>query len=462
VPGLDDATLSRSDPVDLLIAGGDVVTMNSAREIITAGAVAIAGDRIAAVAPLDDVRRCFPGTPELDAEGCVVTPGLVNAHQHLTGDPLVRSSIPDRIASDTAIYEWAVPLHAVHDPADDELAALVAAVESLRYGTTTVVEAGTVAHPDRVATALRTAGIRGTVGTWGWDVGTGPYVAETHEVLVRQEAVLAAYPAGGLIEGWVTLVGHGLATDALFRGAAALARQAGTHLTFHLSPTPADRHVYGERTGRSPLVHLAGLGVLGPDVVVAHAVWIDDDELEALLRTRTAVAYCPWAYLRLAQGVTRGGRHADLLSRGGRMAIGGDAANAGDLADILRAAALGVGLIRDMTMDSHEFGADTALALATITGAEAIGMGDRVGSLEPGKAADIVVHDARSISWTPPGDPVLNLVWGSDGRSVRDVLVAGRVVVRNGRCCTVDEDELRTEARRARARLLGRSGRMPR
>jgi 5-methylthioadenosine/S-adenosylhomocysteine deaminase len=281
-------------------------------------------------------------------------------------------------------------------------------------------------------------------------------------VLARQSAVLEAYPPGGLVEGWVTLVGHGLVTDELFIGAAALARDAGAHLTFHLSPTPADGQHFVERTGYRPLVHLEQLGVLGSDVLVAHAVWIDDDELNALLGSGTAVAACPWAYLRLAQGVTRAGRHGELLRRGGRLAIGCDSANAGDVADVLRAAALAVGLARDAAMDPAAFGAETALALATIAGAEAIGMDDRVGSLEVGKAADIVVHDGRSMAWTPPGDPVLNLVWGSDGRSVRDVLVAGRVVVRNGRCTTVDEDELRTAAARARARLLERAGRVPR
>jgi 5-methylthioadenosine/S-adenosylhomocysteine deaminase len=441
-----------------MVAGGDVVTMNGRRDVISPGAVAVAGGLIEAVGRLDDLRRRFPGVAELDAADCVVTPGLVNAHQHLTGDPLVRSSIPDCITPDAAIYEWAVPVHAVHDPADDELSALVAAVENLRYGTTTVVEAGTVGHPERVASALLTAGIRGTVGTWGWDMGPGPYAASTGEVLARQAAVIEAFPRGGLVEGWVTLVGHALVTDGLLMGAAGLARDYRTNLTFHLSPTPADGAAYLARTGRRPLVHLAALGVLRANVLVAHALWVDDDEIDVLLGTRAAVAYCPWAYLRLAQGVTRAGRHAELIRRGGRVALGGDAANAGDLPDVLRTAALAVGLARDAAMDPTEFGADAALALATIAGAEAIGMDDRIGSLEPGKAADLVIHDGRSVSWTPPGDPVLNLVWGSDGRSVRDVIVNGRVVIRGGRSTTVDEDELRRDARRARARLLERAG----
>ena len=113
---------------------------------------------------------------------------------------------------------------------------------------------------------------------------------------------------------------------------------------------------------------------------------------------------------------------------------GCDASNAGDTADILRTAALAAGLARDTRVDPERFGAHTAFELATVAGAAAIGMDDRIGSLEPGKQADIVVHDTSSPAWTPRGETVLQLVWGTDGRSVRDVLVAGRPVVRHGEC----------------------------
>ena len=204
-----------SHAVDLIVAGGDVVTMNPAREVLVGGSIAIAGGRIAAVGSTRKLRSTWPNAEVLDATDCVVTPGLVNAHQHLTGDPQARSSIPDLLEPGRSIFEWSVPLHGAHTPDDDELAATICAAESLRYGVTTVVEAGTVAYPDRVAAAMRRVGLRGTVGTWGWDIEEGPYAAPTDEVLDRQRAVLAAYPRGDdLVEGWVTLVGHNLASDA--------------------------------------------------------------------------------------------------------------------------------------------------------------------------------------------------------------------------------------------------------
>jgi 5-methylthioadenosine/S-adenosylhomocysteine deaminase len=443
---------------DLLITGGDVVTMNPRREVLLGGTVAVAGDRILAAGATSELRSRWPGTAELDATGCVVTPGMINAHQHLTGDPLARACIPDGIEADEAIYRWAVPLHAAHRPEDEELAALMACVENLRNGVTTIVEAGTVAYPDRVAAAMTRAGMRGTVGTWGWDVEGAPHAAPASDVLDRQRAVIESYPAGGLVEGRVTLVGHGLASDELLAGAADLARTTGAGLTMHMSPGSADVQHYLDRSGRRPLLHLADLGVLGPHLLLAHAVWLDDAELSAVLSSGTAVAYCPWAYLRLGQGVTRAGRHSELFTRGGRVALGCDAGNAGDAADILRAAALAVGLAKDMALDPTGIGAPEAMEMATVRGAEAVGTAARVGSIEPGKLADLVVHDATGPQWTPRGDVAQQLVWSSDGRSVRDVLVGGRQVVRHGRCLTVDEDALRAESAEASAALLKRAG----
>jgi 5-methylthioadenosine/S-adenosylhomocysteine deaminase len=432
--------------------------MNDRREVLVGGAVAIAGDQVVQVGATSELRSAYPRASVLDASGCVVTPGFVNAHQHLTGDPLARSCIPDLLAPGRSIFEWSVPLHAAHTPHDDELAATLTVVQSLRNGVTMLVEAGTVAHPARVAKAIEVTGARGTVGTWGWDVEQGPFAAPAHDVLDRQREVLRAYPRGGRVEGWVTLVGHSLASDELLVGAADLARTAGTNMTMHLSPTSSDPEVYLARTGRRPVVHLAHLGVLGEHLLLAHGVWLDDDEIDALLATRTAVAYCPWAYLRLGQGVTRAGRHAEIVERGGRVALGCDASNAADHHDILMTAALAAGLARDGRVDPLHFGAHQAFELATIAGAAAIGMDDRIGSIEPGKQADLVVHDTRAIDWTPRGDVGLQLVWGAHGRTVRDALVAGKLVVRDGRCVTVDERALHDEVAKAQTWLLERAG----
>jgi 5-methylthioadenosine/S-adenosylhomocysteine deaminase len=388
-----------------------------------------------------------------------VVPGMVNAHQHCTGDPLSRSCIPDDLRPGASIFEWSVPLHGAHDGDDDEISTLLTAAESLRNGVTTLVEAGTVAHPDRVGAAMRRAGVRGTVGTWGWDIEGVPFSAPVDEVIARQRTVLDAFPRGERVQGWVTLVGHNLASDELLAAAADLARRRGVGMTMHISPTSSDPKEYLQRTGTRPLLHFERLGVLGEHLLLAHAVWLDDAEIESLLRTRTAIAYCPWAYLRLGQGVSRAGRHGEIVARGGRVALGCDASNAGDRLDILLTAALAAGLAKDTAVDPQQpLGAHLAFELATIRGAEAVGMSEQIGSLEPGKQADIVVHDATRPEWTPRGELGLQLVWSADGRSVRDVLVAGEMVVREGRCTTIDEAELRVNAAERVADLHRRAG----
>ena len=154
---------------------------------------------------------------------------MINAHQHLTGDPLVRSCIPDLLSPGESIFAWSVPLHGAHTPDDDEMSAMLCAVESVQNGVTTVVEAGTVAHPDGVVAGMLAVGVRGTIGTWGWDIEVGPFAGTVDEVLDRQRAVRRhATRAGGLVEGWVTLVGHDLASDELLVGASDLASELGT------------------------------------------------------------------------------------------------------------------------------------------------------------------------------------------------------------------------------------------
>ncbi|MGH9087919.1 MAG: amidohydrolase family protein [Acidimicrobiales bacterium] len=444
--------------IDLLVVNGRLVTMDAGRRIVEGGAVAVDGGEILAVDGTPALRRRFTARRVIDAGGGLVTPGLVNAHQHMTGGPLVWSCIPDDLAAGASIFEWAVPLHDSERPADEELSARLSAAQCLRNGTTTIVEPGTVVHPEAVAAGLSAAGIRATVGVWAWDIDDGPFAAPAAEVLARIAAVLDRHPPGGRVEGWVTLIGHSLASDELLAGASQLARERGVGMTMHLSPTSSDPDVYLARHGRRPAVHLERLGVLGRHLLLGHGVWLDDEEVDAVLRTGTALAYCPWAYLRLGQGVTSQGRHAEIVRRGGRVALGCDAVNAGDTVDVLRTAALAAGLAKDQRIDATWFGAHEALEMATIGGAEAVGMADRIGSIETGKRADLVVFETASLHWASPADPALALVWSTDGRHVRHVVVDGQVVVDDGRCTTLDEGELFAEAAEASAALMARAG----
>jgi 5-methylthioadenosine/S-adenosylhomocysteine deaminase len=442
---------------ELLVRGGDIVTMDAQRTVITNGAVAVTGHTISAVGSFADLRTEHPTATVIGTAESIVTPGYVNAHQHLTGDRLINSCIPEAIDSQDAIYRWAVPAHEQHGADDDELSATIAAVAAIVNGITCTVEAGTVMHPDRVAKALTTVGMRAFIGQWGSDTAGLPGAAAPGELLPRHCELLDRFPPGGLVEAQITLVGHDLMTDELVSRASQLARERQVGLTFHMSPHLGDAASYLSRTGKRPILHLSDLGVLGPHVLIAHGVHLDDAELGEVLRTDTALVSCPWAYLRLAQGFTAASRHAEFIAKGGRLALGCDSENAGDTVDILRAATLFVGLARDRSMDPHSLTSADGFAVATCDGAAAIGKAAIIGSLEVGKRADIVVHSTAGPAFIPRStDPVRQLMWGSDGRSVSDVVINGRQVVRDGQCITVDVEKLRTEAQ-ARQRSLFRS-----
>jgi len=458
----DTGDADRVGTVDMLIVNaGLVVTMDGAWRVLDGAGIAVGDGRIVAIGRDDELQRTYRDVTTLDADGGWIIPGLIDAHQHLTGDRLARCSIPDDLRSGDAIIEWALPLHGAHDGDDDELSATLACVEAVRNGVTTIVEAGTVAHPDRVALAARRVGVRVALGRWGWDIGDGPHVAPATDVVDRAAALLDAFPPHGddLVHGWVTLVGHDLMSDELVIAATALARERGARITYHLSPTEADGRAYLARTGRRPVLHLDALGVLGPEVLLAHALHVDDGELDALLANDVAVAACPWAYLRLGQGMAGAARYIELVERGGRLALGCDSENAGDQIDVLRAAALFAGIAKDAAIDPTQPGAHLALELATIRGAAAIGRGDDLGSIEVGKRADLVILDSRRPEWQPVGaDPALQLVWGTDGRAVRHVVIDGRVVVRDGACTGVDESALAARAVGASTNLAQRAG----
>lgn len=455
-----DRPTDRADaPTDLLVVAGTVLTMRPGAAPLSDAAIAVAGDTIVDIGPIDEMRASHRGVPEMGGASDLVMPGLVNAHQHLTGDRLIRSMVPDDIASDVAIFDWAVPVHAAHTPDDDEISATLSLIESACNGVTFTVEAGTVAHPDRVLAGYDAVGVRGTLGSWGWDVEGQPFAGSVDAVLERQSVVHDLTRDHPLVDGWVTLVGHDLMSDDLVARASDLARGFGTNMTFHLSPSNGDPTSYLERTGARPAVHLDRLGALGPHVLLGHGVHFDDAEIDVLLERDVAIAYCPWAYLRLAQGVTGAGRHAEFIGRGGRVALGCDSENAGDAIDVLGVAALAAGLAKDVAVDPTALTAHQALHHATLGGARAIGMDDEIGSIEIGKRADLVVVDTGGPEWMPRSpDPVLQLVWASDGRSVRDVVVDGEVVVRDREPTRVDRRALGDEARERQARLINDAG----
>jgi 5-methylthioadenosine/S-adenosylhomocysteine deaminase len=445
-----------------LIAGSHVVTMNPARDIIRHGAVVVEGDRIVDVGKAADLEARHPDASRSGGERFVVTPGLINTHIHITGEPLTRGYVPDDTPFEENVFVWLCRLYSVYTAAEERLSAQLAAVEMLKSGTTTFLEAGTIRFLDEVVEGLVEVGIRGRVGRWVWDLPPEPdvYRQTTDEAIGHLDRQLSDMKsvADGRIGTWSILVGHTTCSDPLWRAARQLASEHDVGMSFHMSPAKIDPDGFIAEFGQRPMIHLDQLGVLAPDVAMTHCVHVDDEEIGVMARAKVSVAHCPTTALKVSYGVTRIGRMPEMVQAGINVSIGTDGNNASNYSDLHRATYLVAGLFKDGRQDPQMFPAEMAYEMATLGGARTLLMQDEIGSLEIGKKADVVLHDTDRPEWRPLLNVINQLVWSADGRSVHSVWVDGAHVVDAGRMTTIDEARLYAEAQSAGEAITIRSG----
>jgi cytosine/adenosine deaminase-related metal-dependent hydrolase len=445
-----------------LIAGSHVVTMNPARDIIRHGAVVVDGDRIVDVGKAAELETKHPDVSRAGGERFVVTPGLINTHIHITGEPLTRGYVPDDTPFEENVFVWLCRLYSVYTPAEERLSAQLAAVEMLKSGTTTFLEAGTIRFLDEVVDGLVEVGIRGRVGRWVWDLPPEPdvYRQTTDEAIGHLERQLTdlGSVADGRIGTWSIVVGHTTCSDPLWQAARQLASEHGVGMSFHMSPAKIDPDGFIAEFGQRPMIHLDQLGVLAPDVAMTHCVHVDDEEIKVMARAHVSVAHCPTTALKVSYGVTHIGRMPEMVQAGINVSIGTDGNNASNYSDLHRATYLVAGLFKDGRQDPQMFPAEMAYEMATLGGARTLLMQDQIGSLEVGKKADVVLHDTDRPEWRPLLNVINQLVWSADGRSVHSVWVDGRQVVDAGRMTTIDESALYAAAQSAGEAITIRSG----
>ena len=450
------------ESVDLLIKGWYVVTMNEARDIIRDGAVAIRGNEIVEVGKASDLETRYEAARTVGGDRFVVTPGLVNTHIHITGEPLTRGYVPDDTPFEENVFMWLCPLYSVYTAEEERLSGQLAAAEMLKSGTTTFLEAGTIRFLDDVVDGLQEAGIRGRVGKWVWDLPPEPdvYKQNTDESIAFLQRQLETFPATAddRIGATSILVGHTTCSDPLWKAARELATEHGVGMSFHMSPAKLDPEGFVEEFGHRPMIHLAELGILGPDVTMTHCVQVDDQELAVMAETGTHVSHCPTTALKVSYGVTQVGKMPEMVMSGINVGIGTDGNNASNYSDLMRATYLVAGLFKDARQDPQMFPAEKAYEMATIGGAEAMQMGDQIGSLEMGKKADVVLHDTDRPEWRPLLNVMNQLVWSADGRGVHTVVCDGAVVVEDGKMTTIDEEAMYAAAQRAGEAITARSG----
>lgn len=435
-----------------------VLTLDRTRRILTDGAVAFDGDgEILAVGATDEVLAGLDGGARVvDCAGRVITPGFVDVHVH-AGEQLMRGLVPDAAGPREWLPQWLLPTYAALEPEDERLAAELAIAELLLTGTTTFCEAGTLLDPEPVADAVERTGIRAQLGRWTWDLPEAPdrMRATADEGLAANADMIGRLRSRACprLTGAVILLGMGTASEALLRGAHELAAELGVvKAMMHAGTAPEHGGVQpaGER--------LADWGWVDERTKLTHVVYVDDDEIALLADGGVRVAHCPTAALRHVKGIHRHGKVPEMLAAGMAVGLGGDSANGSNHFNMLRLAYLAATLYKDFRMDSTMVPPEVALEMATLHGARCLGLDDEIGSLEPGKRADLVVFSTEHPEWRPLLHPVQNLVLGATDRSIESVWVDGRRLVDRGRLETIDLPALLARADAASAALLGRVG----
>jgi 5-methylthioadenosine/S-adenosylhomocysteine deaminase len=458
---------------DLIVRGAHVLTMDARRSVHPLGAVAIRGHSIAAVGPEAEVLQRWRAGRVLDAGGGVVHPGFVDSHLHINAHTCRGFFLGDtsKVGGRGPNYaDWKAAL----EPEDERAAAALGCLELLRHGYTAFVEPGTAFEPDAVAAGAEALGVRCSLAD--------PYLWDDPTLLdviggLKSERLLARVPADrtralgllggqlfrnrdkdGILHGHVALYGEGTASDELMGAAKALADRedvvVNTHLGFDIDLAEAM-----EARWRGPrFAYLAERGMLGANSTFVHMNVIRDGDVGPILASGLSVVWCPLAYLSRGTSLRLPTRIPELRQRGTNVALGTDSARQSTVGDapflaLLLAAEVGQPIV-----------AEDVLEMATLGGARAAGLERLVGSLAPGKRADLVIRRAHDAELAPGIAPAHQLVAVGHGPTADTVLVNGGVVLRGGRSTRVSEEAVVSAARASVERLaerlrLGRPGR---
>ena len=445
----------------LLIRGRMVVPMDAARTVIPGGGVLVEDGRISAVGE-GAALAATPGiTRTITVDRHVVLPGLVNAHNH-TFQTLYRG-----LGRDRALADWSArtifPLSWWLTRREANAGARLACLEMMTTGTTTFVDSHYIhVDPDTfdgVAEAVVASGLRALLGRAAAD---GPAVPENFReqpadaVRAVERAVERWHGAGAArIQVRPEALSERTATVEMIKAMSEAGRRLGTGFNMHLAESEHGVAHVRETFGCSPLRLLERLGATGPDVLLAHCVWLDEPDLEIVARTGTRIAHNPVSNQYLAVGVAP---LTQMLAHGAVVGLGTDGAasnNSLDMFGVMKTC----GLLQKVTARAAAaVPAERIVAMATIDGAQALGLADEIGSLEPGKRADIIAVRLDRPEMVPLHSIHESLVYSALAGGVDCVMVDGRVLVEDGRVRVMDADAVMAEAAAAGEHLRRQAG----
>jgi len=435
-----------------------VLTLDGERRIIRDASILVEDGRISRVAKAADL-TALRADRVIDAKRLLVTPGFVNGHMHISYAHAVRGIFPDELAS-PLVHVFALQNAMTEE--EEYHTTLLGIVELLKNGTVCFVDPGSTKFPDACLQAYEDSGIRVMLGECVTD-GDAPFKLPryaTHEAIARTASFLEKWHGRlqGRVRAWAMPFSAETCSAELLQALKRVVDERGTALTLHHNSGPKARQDYAARHGRRPTEYLESLGVLGPNVVLAHVLGLDDAEIDCLARTRTGVVMCPVTAAKSGRGVPEHGRMPELLAKGVKVALGCDSPNNSNHLDMVRTMNMAAIQYKDARQDTRQIPAESALEMATLLGAQVLGVGDQQGSIEPGRRADLVLFDTERPEWQALFNPVNNLVYNADGRSIHTVVVDGRVVVENHRQSFVDEVRLFGKVQEIGERLQARTG----
>ena len=435
---------------DLIIKNGFVITVDPERHVYRSGAVAIRGNGIAAVGTEKEVLGAWRADRTVDARGGIVHPGFIDPHVHIVHGSCrgIFGTTATPTNTPVSFADWKADV----TPDDEHIATQLAALEMLRNGFTCFVEPGTVFDGDAVASAAEAAGVRGLLA--------GPYVWDQVEIMkylgtLQSKSLYERSPptherclddlgrelhrnkdGDALVRGYVSAYGLGTASDELLKAGMALARENGVVFQQHEGMAPDASAADRERLGKSRIVHLAELGVLGEDAALIHMNIVYDDEVGPLKESGTSVIWCPVGYMRLGYMGLVECKMPALTREGINVAVAVD----GALDAAIGSAGPMAFLIASGSRD--QLPPETILEMQTINAAKTCGMQDRIGSLEVGKRADVVIRSTKAADLRPGVNPIHQLVLTGSAGSADTVIVNGQMVYRHGHSTRLDEGDV--------------------
>jgi len=441
-----------------------VVTLDAERRMIADGAIAIADSRIELVGKSDEVENRFQAAETIDGRTLIAIPGLIDTSV-ATVAQLGRGAA-DFCDIPKFMLERILPYEAALSADDAAIATRACQLEMIRSGTTCFVDAGS-RYPEVVAGVASETGLRALVSPAAYDafdtiMGAFPQPFERE---TTQEAVRRAEDAIGAIEklgdarvrAAVALPWLAAASDTLCRELSGLARHKQVRLIVAAARSRDDAVASRRQHGRTEVKRLLDADALHAATIVAHAGWTSPRDLVDLRDAGAHVACCPSMSHRLGTGSLEFGRYPELLAFGVNVTLGSGSAMASNYIDVARQLYLFAGGAKTYRLDATSVPPETALEMATIRGAAAIGLEREIGSLEAGKKADITLFRMLAADWAPVINPVANLVFSSRG-GAHTVLVDGNILIADGRLQSLDENRTLEEAQRCAEAIMARSG----